>query len=93
MNKEELIDKLARKCRVSPSETADIVNIFLAEIRDSLTRGEKVVLTGFGTFSISERKAKLFINPRTGREHQLPERIWPHFKASGDFKKTVREEE
>lgn len=93
MNKEELIEKLTKRCKVTSAETADIVNIFLAEIRNSLVRGEKVVLTGFGTFSLSERKAKIFVNPRTGQEHQLPERVWPHFKASGDFKKSVREEE
>jgi len=92
LNKDELIKSLTEKTKLSKDEVSDVLHLFTNEIKQKLTEGEKVVISNFGSFILSNRKAKVFINPRTGTKHQLPARVWPHFKASGKFKKAIREE-
>ena len=90
MTKEELISKVAERSGISLQEAESVINAFTEEIKQQLINGEKVTISGFGTFILSARKAKTFINPATGEKHDLPERKLPRFKAGGDFKKTIR---
>jgi len=92
MTKEELTKKVAEKSGISESEALTIINAFTDQIKEQLARGEKVTIAGFGTFVLSERKAKTFINPKTGNSHDIPQRVLPHFKPSGGFKKSFRKE-
>lgn len=62
----------------------------LNTIRDSMKRGEKVVLTGFGTFSIRSRQQRVGRNPKTGAKITLPARKAPGFTAGKTLKKAVR---
>jgi len=91
MTKEELVKKVAEKSGISENEALAVINVFTDQIKERLSKGEKVNITGFGTFVLSERKAKTFINPKTGNSHDIPERVLPHFKPSGGFKKSFRQ--
>ena len=64
------------------------LNIFLIEIKNTLTRGERVELRGFGVWSTHVQKARISRNPKTGEKIQTPKKRTIHFKMSKDlFKK------
>ena len=69
-------------------------NIILDEIKQTLKRGERVELRGFGAFSTNIQKARISRNPKTGEKVNTPEKKTIHFKMSKDlFKKLNNEEE
>lgn len=90
MTKDELIAKVAEKSNITVDEADKVINAFTEQIKEQLSRGEKVTITGFGAFVLSKRGPKIFTNPKTGKKMELPERTLPHFKAGGDFKKNLR---
>ncbi len=59
------------------------------EIKDGLNKGERITITGFGTFSLAKRKAREFVNPKTKEVYQIPEKQTPFFKAGSNFFKKV----
>ncbi len=69
-------------------------NIILQEIKQTLKRGERVELRGFGVFSTNLQKARISRNPKTGEKVHTPEKKTIHFKMSKDlFKKLNNNEE
>ncbi len=90
MNKDELIDAVASKTGVSKKETEDTLNAVLDIIEKTLVQGDKVTLTGFGTFSISQRAARTGINPQTKESIQIPAMKVPKFKAGKSLKDAVK---
>ena len=90
MTKEELVTQVAGESKITKDEALKIIDAFTAQIKEQLSRGEKVNITGFGSFVISKRGPKIFTNPKTGQKTDLPERALPHFKAGVDFKKSLR---
>lgn len=91
LTQEELIKKVAERSQITQDQALNVINALTEQIKEQLASGEKVTITGFGTFILSQRKAKTFVNPKTGEKVELPERSLPHFKAGGDFKRTIRE--
>ena len=70
------------------------LNIILHQIKESLKKGERVELRGFGMWSISTQKARISRNPKTGEKVNTPEKKTIHFKMSKDlFKKLNNNEE
>ena len=69
------------------------LNIFLSEIKNSLKRGERVELRGFGVWSTHVQKARTSRNPKTGEKVQTPEKKTIHFKMSKDLFKKLNYEE
>lgn len=90
MTKNELIEKVAKKSHFTKRAAADTVNATFNLIRDSLVRGEKVIITGFGTFLIRSRAARRGRNPQTGQTIQIPGRKLPDFTAGKTLKRLVR---
>ncbi len=90
MTQEELISQVANKSGITEEEAQKVINAFTDEIKVQLRRGEKVTISGFGTFVLSQHKAKSFVNPKTGQTQEIPDRVFPHFKAGGNFKKSIR---
>jgi len=86
MEKPELISAVARETGISEEEATKIIEAFVAEIKAGLANGEKVTISGFGTFLLSKRRAKTFINPKTKQTHQIPEKMLPQFRAGTDFR-------
>ncbi|MBL7141559.1 HU family DNA-binding protein [Patescibacteria group bacterium] len=91
MNKKELIEELAKKAKCcSKAEAARCLNAFVDIVRGVLKRGGKVVIAGFGTFSVKGRKARAGVNPQTGARIQIPAMRVPKFKAGKGLKKAVK---
>jgi nucleoid DNA-binding protein len=90
MTKKELIEIVAKKANLTNKAARDSVQTMLNTIRDSMKRGEKVVLTGFGTFSIRTRQQRVGRNPKTGDKITLAARKAPGFTAGKTLKKAVR---
>lgn len=90
MTKNELIEKVAKKASLTKRASADAVNSTFNLIRDGLVRGEKVVITGFGTFLIRSRAARRGRNPQTGEIIQIPGRKLPGFTAGKTIKRLIK---
>ncbi len=90
MTKKDLIEVVAKKANLTNKAARDSVQTTFNTIRDSLKRGEKVVITGFGTFSIRSRKQRVGRNPKTGDKITLSARKAPGFTAGKTLKKAVR---
>ncbi len=90
MTKRDLIDVLSKKENLTSKASRDSVQAMLNAIRDSLKRGEKVVITGFGTFSIRKRAARPGRNPKTGEKMTIAARKAPGFTPGKTLKKAVR---
>ena len=81
MNKAALIGKIAEDAGVTRSAAATAMNSFIEGITHSLKRGQKVTLVGFGTFSMSRRKARVGRNPQTGESIKIKAKKVVRFKA------------
>jgi nucleoid DNA-binding protein len=90
MTKKDLIEIVAKKSNLTNKAARDSVQTMLNTIRDSLKRGEKVVLTGFGTFSIRTRRERPGRNPKTGARITLSARKAPGFTPGKSFKRAVK---
>lgn len=90
MTKRDLIDLVAKKADLTNKAARESVQAMLDGIRDALKRGEKVVVTGFGTFMVRSRAARKGRNPRTGETITIGARKTPGFTAGKALKKVVR---
>ncbi len=90
MTKKDLIVVVAKKANLTNKAAGDSVTAMLNGIRDSLKKGEKVVITGFGTFSIRNRSERPGRNPKTGEKITLPARRAPGFTPGKTLKKAIR---
>lgn len=88
MTKAELIDAVAKKAELTKKESAKAVETIIESIKETLKKGDKLTLVGFGTFSVTKRKARKGRNPKTGQEIKIPATKYPKFspaKALKDF--------
>lgn len=90
MTKKDLIAHVAKKANLTNKASSEAVQAMLNGIRDSLKKGDKVVITGFGTFSVRSRAARPGRNPKTGEKITLPARKAPGFTPGKTLKKAVR---
>ncbi len=91
MNKTELIAQVADRAETTQVEAEKIVNALTDVIAETLgKRGEKVVLTGFGTFEVRDRKERRGKNPRTGQVIVVPAQKTPAFRAGKILKDAVK---
>lgn len=90
MTKNELVEKVGKKSSLTKRAAADAVNATFNLIKDSLQRGEKVVITGFGTFLVRDRAARRGRNPQTGETIQIPGKKLPSFTAGKTIKRLIK---
>jgi DNA-binding protein HU-beta len=90
MNKSELVARIADLSELSKKDAEAALNSTVLAIQEALVKGEKVVLTGFGTFEVKKRKARSGHDPRTGETIQIPSLNAPTFKAGKVLKEKVR---
>jgi DNA-binding protein HU-beta len=88
MTKQDVIEAVANKSKLPKSEVAEVLNAVLDTITKNMKGG--VVLTGFGTFMVSQRKARVGRNPQTGETLNIPAMSVPRFKAGKALKDAVR---
>ena len=72
MNKEELVQEVAKKAKVTQKEAAEIINAFMDTVQKTVAKGKKVTLVGFGTFEARKRAARTGRNPQTGKAISIP---------------------
>ena len=89
MNKTELIDQIAKKAKLSKSDSEKALKAITETIGQTLKKGDKVSLIGFGTFEVSKRSAKTGRNPQTGAAIKIPASKAPKFKAGKALKDLV----
>lgn len=90
MTKAELVDAVAKKAELTKKESAQAVDAIIESITEALKKGEKITLVGFGTFSITKRKARKGRNPRTGQEIKIPATKSPKFTPGKALKETIK---
>jgi nucleoid DNA-binding protein len=90
MTKAELIDKIANDAKVTKTAAGKALDSFVDGVKKALKKGDKVTLIGFGTFSVTQRKARKGRNPQTGKEIKIPARKAPKFAAGQGLKKAVK---
>jgi DNA-binding protein HU-beta len=90
MNKVQLIQRVAKEARVKKSQASRSVKALVKTIREALRVGDKVSLSGLGTFKVKSRKARKGRNPKTGETIQIPVGRKVSFKPSFSLKKLVR---
>lgn len=89
MNKAELIASMAEKCELTKKDTEKALKAFMDTVQESLSKGDKVQLVGFGTFEVKQRAARVGRNPRTKEAIDIPASKAPVFKAGKDLKDSV----
>ena len=89
MNKQELIGSVADTSGLSKGDANKAVEAVFDSITRALKKGDEVRLVGFGTFSVSKRKASTGRNPRTGEPMTIKASTQPKFKAGKGLKDSV----
>ena len=89
MNKAELVAAIVEDSGLSKKDAEAAVKSFVNVVSEELQKKEKVQLIGFGTFEVSERKARTGRNPRTGETIKIKKTTVPKFKPGASLKKLV----
>ncbi len=90
MTKADFIQAVAKKVKLSKAQTGRIVEATFDEVAGVLKRGDSIALTGFGTFLVSKRKARIGRNPRTGATMKIPASSVPRFRPGKHLRNTIR---
>ena len=91
MNKADLTEKLAVQADIPKVRAAYYINIMVNAIQDALVTGEKVTISDFGTFTVSQRREFTGHNPKNGSEIRVPPRRIPVFRAGKGLKEALNE--
>lgn len=89
MNKADLIDRIASEAGITKTQAGAAVETLVSGVTGALKKGERVTLVGFGTFSVSQRKARNGRNPQTGSVIKIAARRVAKFAAGVELKKAV----
>ena len=89
MNKEELVQEIAKKSNVTQKEAAEVLGAFIQTIQKTVSKCKKVTLVGFGTWEARKRADRVGRNPQTGKELKIPAKTVPAFSAGKKFKEAV----
>lgn len=89
MNKADLTEQLAAKTGLPKIRAALYVNTLMDTIQEALTKGDKVTISDFGTFTVSQRRQFKGHNPKNGAEIQVPSRRIPVFRAGKGLKEAL----
>ena len=90
MNKTELVAALAEKAALTKVDAEKTINAFVATVEETLAKGDKIQLVGFGTFEVKDRPARTARNPRTGKEIKVAACKAPAFKAGKALKDAIK---
>lgn len=91
MKKQDLVEAVMNAAQIETKKQADAaVQAVFDSIVKALSRGEDVVLTGFGTFKVARRAARMGVNPKTGEKIQIAASIKPKFRAGKLLKEAVQ---
>ncbi|RKD73068.1 MULTISPECIES: HU family DNA-binding protein [Sinobaca] len=89
MNKTDLINAVAEQADISKKDASKAVDAVFESITDTLKKGDKIQLVGFGSFEVRERAARKGRNPQTGEEIKIPATKNPAFRPGKQLKDAV----
>jgi len=89
MTKEDLVEAVRTEAGIGKGQAVAAVDAFIEAIKKTLKKGDKLTLTGFGTFSVSNRKARTGRNPQTGETIKIKAAKVPKFSAGKGLKEAV----
>jgi len=90
MTKAELIASIGKEAKISKASAEKSLNAFTSSVTKALKKGDKLTLTGFGTFSVVKRRARMGRNPQTGKEIKIPATRVAKFKPGSLLKSAVK---
>jgi DNA-binding protein HU-beta len=90
MNKTELIKAVAERTGAAQTETKRFLEAFTETLTETLSKGEKLTLVGFGTWDVQTVAARMGRNPRTGKSLKIEEKKKVRFKAGSELDSSVR---
>lgn len=90
MTHRELIEELADNANITKRQAERLLNKMSMIVMSEVKHGQKVNITGFGTFYLGKRAARAGINPMTGEKMDIPKVMIPKFRAGSRFKNMVR---
>ncbi len=89
MHKKELVEAVAQKTGKSQKDVKETLEAILSTITETIKKGDKVTLVGFGTFSVQQTQARTGRNPQTGKPLQIKAKKRPKFKAGSELSGSV----
>ncbi len=90
MTKRELVEEVAKAANITNKQAERVIEKTALIIMSEVKHGQKVNITGFGTFYLGKRAARAGINPNTGDKIDIPKIMLPKFRAGSRFKNMVR---
>jgi DNA-binding protein HU-beta len=92
MQKTEFIKEVATRTELSQKITRQVIDAAFEVISEALAQGQRVTLTGFGTFEVRTRQAREGVNPQTGQKMKIAATRTPGFTASSTLKEKIKQE-
>ena len=89
MNKSQLIERIAKEEGITIKNAASVVNVVFDAMTDSLGKGDRVEIRGFGSFKVKGYNSYQGRNPKTGEIIQVNEKKLPYFKVGKEMKERV----
>ncbi|MGQ9753170.1 MAG: HU family DNA-binding protein [Thermaceae bacterium] len=90
VTKADLVDQVAAATGMKKKDVKAVVDAFLTKVEEALATGDKVQLTGFGTFEVRKRKARTGVKPGTKERIEIPPTQYPGFKPGKALKEKVK---
>jgi DNA-binding protein HU-beta len=90
MTKADLVERMAKDAKISKKAAETALDSFMLSVRDTLRKGKRVSLVGFGTFAVGRRAARSGRNPQTGEKIKIKASKVPKFKAGKALKDAVQ---
>jgi len=90
MTKHDLVERMSKETGYSKKEVEACLKTLTAVITEKVKNGEKVAITGFGTFDLGKRASRRGRNPQTGDYITIPEMKMPRFRAGKNLKESIR---
>jgi DNA-binding protein HU-beta len=92
VNKKDLVGKIASDAQLTRTQATLALDSFLEGIQNSLVRGDRVTISGFGTFGVTHRKARKVRNPQSGRAMEIAAKRVPRFAPGVELKTAMDSE-
>lgn len=89
MVKSELIENLSERADITLAKAEEVVDLFFNAITDTLAKGDRVEIRGFGAFTVREYKSYTGRNPKTGDQITVPPKRLPFWKTGQELKQRV----
>jgi integration host factor subunit beta len=89
MNKSDIIEALAAKENLTERQAAEIINLIFNGFTDTMKKGDRIEIRGFGSFTVREYKSYQGRNPKTGNNVDVRQKKLPYFKAGKEMKGMV----